>query len=43
MQSGLMEGTAPDTGLYFFGLVVVIILVLFVVFGNREKTTQPKR
>lgn len=32
-----MEGTAPDTGLFIFGLSVVIILVLAVAFKKANK------
>lgn len=34
MQSGYMEGTAPDIGLYIFGLSIVIILVVVVAFNK---------
>lgn len=37
MQSAIMEGTAPDPGLYFFGLTVVVLLVLFVAFRKEDK------
>ncbi|MFN0081373.1 MAG: hypothetical protein ACKVOM_02555 [Ferruginibacter sp.] len=37
MQSGFMEGTAPDIGLFILGLSVVILLVLFAAFIKSGK------